>query len=235
MLTISKYQRDQRGSILPIMAVVIIILFAVSAIAIDFARRNIAAEKLQTAGDAASLAGAMSATRYVKLEIDPGKYKTTCHRNHKSYPCCKSCGDKFTVTGKESELIDQKGYKDYLCNCGGGSVKILDRWVEYKGNNAENAAIMFFNLNKPREMNSAQGGQSAINDIKIFSNRSDPRYPSVLVRSTGKIKTIMMNSLNKLFPGVDFTYLNASKCSQGGSFYYDLNGRWHKAAEEGCD
>jgi len=217
------------------MAAVIIVVVIVTAMAVDFARRGIAAEKLQTAGDAAALAGAISSTRYVELEIDPGRYRTTCRDEDGSYPCCKDCGDKFTVTGRESELIDEGGYRDYCCSCGCGSVKILDRWVEYEGHNAQNAAIMFFNLNKPKEMSAAQGGESAITEIRVFGSRSDPRYPSVMVETTGKIKTVMLNSLNKLFPGVDFTFLNASRCSQGGTFYYDLEGGWHRAADEACD
>jgi hypothetical protein len=229
------FLKDERGSILPIMAAVLAIVLAISAVAIDFARRGIAAEKLQTAGDAASVAAAMSATRYVRLEIDPGSYETVCCGEDDCWVCCIDCGDPFEIVGTEKELIDEDGYQDYCCSCGCGTVKLLDRWVEYEGNNAQYAALMFFNLNKPREMSAAEGGDSAITDITVYGNRNNPKYPSVVVETTGRVKTILLNSLNKLFPGADFTFLGASRCSQGGSFYYDLDGRWHRAAAEGCD
>lgn len=230
-----KFLKDERGSILPIMAGIMAIIIAVAAVAIDFARRGIAAEKLQTAGDAAALAAAQSATRYVKLRIDPGDYETVCCDEDDCDTCCKSCGSSFTVVGRERDLIDNGGWKKYCCDCGCDDMEIIDRWVEYEGNNAEYAALMFFNLNKPKEMSPAQGGESAITDIDVYDDRKDPRYPSVVVRTSGKVKTFMLNALNKLFPGVDFTFLRASRCSQGGSFYYDLNGKWHRAAAEGCD
>ncbi len=229
------FLKDERGSILPIMAAVLAVVLAISAAAIDFARRGIAAEKLQTAGDAASVAAAMSATRYVRLKIDPGSYETICCGEDSCWVCCIDCGDPFEVVGTEKKLIDEGGYRDYCCSCGCGPVKLLDRWVEYEGNNAQYAALMFFNLNKPREMSAAEGGESTITEIRVFGNRSDPRYPSVMVETTGKIRTFMLNSLNRLFPGVDFTFLSASRCSQGGTFYYDLDGRWHRAADEACD
>ena len=229
--------KDQKGSILPLFGVVVVLVFMVAAVAVDFGRYVLAAEKLQTATDAASSAAASTAKRYVKLEINRGKYRTTCPKpGGGSRPCCKSCNETITVTGREDQLIDRKGYKKYFCSCGKGKVKILDRWVKYEGNGTDAiaAAKMFFNINKPKEMSNSQGGESSITSIKAFNSRSDPRYPSVIVNSEGSIKTLMMDFIEKLYPENDASSLKSSKCSQGGTFYYDTDGHQHRAAEEGC-
>ncbi|MFZ5632134.1 MAG: TadE/TadG family type IV pilus assembly protein [Bacillota bacterium] len=230
--------QDERGSILPLFAVVVTILVMVAAVAVDFARYAAASEKLQTAGDAAATAAAMSAKRYVRLEIDPGRYRDCCPKKDGGCrPCCRDCGDSFEVEGREDQLLEGKGYKKYCCSCGCGRVKILARWVKYEknGSDAAAAAEMFFNLNKPGEMDESAGGDSYISLVSIRGNPGDPLYPSVIVRTRGKVKTIMMDFMEKLYPGTDMSTLDASRCSQGGSFYYDLNGKWHRAAREGCN
>lgn len=229
--------QDQKGSILPLFGVVIVLVFMVAAVAVDFGRYVLASEKLQTATDAASSAAASTAKRYVKLEINKGHYRTTCPKpGGGSRPCCKSCNETITVTGREDKLMDRKGYKKYCCSCGCGKVKILDRWVTYEGNGTEalQAAKTFFNLNKPKEMSSTQSGESSITSIQAINRRNDPRYPSVIVNSEGSIKTLMMNFMDKMYPGTDVSNLETTKCSQGGSFYYDLDRKWHRAAREAC-
>ena len=229
---------DQQGSILPLFGVVIVLVFMVAAVAVDFGRYVLASEKLQTATDSASSAAASTAKRYVKLEINRGKYRTTCPKpGGGSRPCCKSCNETITVEGREDKLLDRKGYKKYFCSCGGGKVKLLDRWVKYEGNGSDAiaAAKMFFNLNKPKEMTNGEGGESAITSVKAINNKSDPRYPSVIVKTEASIKTIMMNFIDKMYPDTDLSNLGTTKCSQGGSYYYDLDGKWHRAAKDGCD
>lgn len=232
---------DQRGSILPMFAVVLTVVFMVAAVAIDFGRYVVTSEKLKTAGEAAATASTYSAKRYVRIEIDPGQYRDCCDDGKGGCrPCCQDCGDPFEVVGREDDLIDKRGYRRYCCSCGcRGKPKILDRWVKYEdnGSDAAAAAEMFFNLNKPREMDPSTGGESHISSISVRGNRSDPLYPSVIVRTEGRIKTLMMDFMDKLYPGTDLSSLEATRCSQGGVFYYDLNGRWHRAAKslEGCD
>ncbi|MFZ5648124.1 MAG: pilus assembly protein TadG-related protein [Bacillota bacterium] len=232
---------DRTGSILPMFAVVVTVVFMVAAVAVDFARYALASEKLQTAGDAAATAASVTAKRYVRVQIDTGRYWTKCcsmdkDGNKKCRPCCKKC-DKGTVIkeGREDELIDKKGYKKYCCNCGCGKVRILDRWVEYEKGGAEaaSAAELFFNLNKPKEMDEENGGDSYIKSIRVVNDRDDPLYPSVIVKTEGRVKTLMMDFMDKIW-GADLSELSTTRCSQGGSFYYDFNGKWHRAAEEGC-
>ena len=219
-------------------AVVIVVLCMVMALAIDFSRYVLVSEKLQTAADSAALAAARSAKRYVKMKIDPGRYEDTCcDSDGKCHPCCKDCGDPMEVTGLESDLVEKQGYKRYCCSCGCGPVKILDRWVEYEANGtqAKVAAETFFNLNKPKEMDAAAGGESEISSISVYNDRGSPLYPSVVVKAQGKLKTLMLNFMDKIYLDSDMSELGASRCAQGGTFYYDLDGKYHRVAREGCN
>lgn len=229
---------SEEGSILPIFAVVITILFIIMAMAVDFGRQVLVSEKLKMATDSAANAAAFSAKRYVRVEIDPGRYEDLCCSEHKCRRCCKDCGEPFEVVGREDELIEQKGYKKYCCSCGCGGFAILERWVEYEDNGAEarTAAQAYFDMNRPKEMTSAAGGESYISSIEIYDNKSSNLYPSVVVRARGEIKTLMLNFMDKMY-GSDLTHLDTSKCSQGGTFYYDVNNQKHRAAKsiEGCE
>lgn len=229
--------KEEKGSILPMFAVVLTLLMMVAAVAVDFARYAAASEKLQTAGDSAATAAAMSAKRYVRLEINRGRYRTCCPTPKGGCrPCCRSCNQTVVISGREDELLERKGYKKYCCSCGCGRVKILDRWVEYEdnGSDARAAANMFFKLNKPEEMDKSAGGDSCISSVSIRGSRGDPLYPSVIVRTRGKVKTLLMDFIEKMYPDTHTSSLDASRCSQGGAFYYDLNGKWHRAAGKGC-
>ena len=231
------YIKDQRGSILPMFAVVVTLVIMVAAVAVDFARYALAGEKLQTAGDSAATAAAMSAKRYVRLQINPGKELSICCSYDSCFPCCKGCGGSFEITGREDDLLDKEGYTRYCCSCGCGGVQLLDRWVEYENNGAEARAVaeLFFNINKPKEMDTPAGGDSYISSLRLTNDRSDPVYPSVVVKTRGKLKTVMMNFMDRMYPHTNMSELEASRCSQGGAFYYNLDGRWNRAAAEGCD
>jgi len=230
--------KDQRGSILPVFAVAVVAVFMAAFTAIEFSRYVVISEKLQIAGDAASSAAALSAKRYVRLRIYPGTSWSVCCSGDECSPCCVSCGDPIEIGGKEDDLIDRLGYKRYCCSCGcDGVPEILDRWVEYEngGEEAKAAAQALFRINKPGEMSESSGGESEITSVEINGDRRSPLYPSVIVRTRGRIKTLFLDFVDRMFPGSDLSYLEASKCSQGGSFYYDLNGKWHRAAQEGCE
>lgn len=225
------------GSILPMFAVVVTLLFIAAAVAVDFARYVLAAEKLQTATDAASTAAAATAGRYVKLSVDPGEYTALCCAGEACWVCCIDCGDPVEVAGREDDLLDSAGYARNCCSCGCGPVILLERWVEYEGGGAGavEAARTFFDINRPAEMGPGSGGESYISSISIRGDRNDPLYPSVVVRSRGRLKTLMINFMDRMYPGTDLSTLGASRCSQGGAFYYDLNGKWRRAAMEGCE
>ena len=243
MKTFLKQLTSEKGSILPMFAVVVVVLLTVMAVAIDFSRYAVASEKLKTATDSAANAGALTGERYVKVRIYNRKYyDNCCHKNSegKCRGCCRSCGDEIIKEGPEDDLIKQKGYKNYCCQGCKSSCKvdILSRWVVYEDNGARarSAAEMFFDLNKPKEMDNGAGGESKITYINVY-NKGSALYPSVVVSARGKIKTLMMNFMDKMYSGTGLSELNSSKCSQGGTFYYDINGEMHRAAPsaEGCE
>ncbi|WP_031516872.1 Tad domain-containing protein [Desulfofalx alkaliphila] len=232
---------DERGSILPITAAVIFIFLALIAVVTDFGRANIAKEKLQVASDAASLAGAKSVDRYVRLEIDPGSRKSSCCDESGCSPCCVDCGDPFTVVGKEADLLDNNGWQNYCCSCGCNGMKILDRWVNYKNNGADvyMAANTLFEINRPKEMDISTGGSAFITVNASYlrdTNRGNPYYPSVIVRAQGKVKTVMMDVFKTIAPDTDFSYIETSTCSQGRTYYRDLStGKWSRPPSSYCN
>ena len=232
-----EYIGSERGSILPMFAVVVTALIVVMAVAIDFSRYVLVSEKLKTASDSAAVAAAMSAKRYVRVEIDPGSEEVSCPEGVDG-PCCHRCGGKKIVHGREDDLIDRNGYKRYCCDCGCPKPKILERWVEYEknGSEARQLAETYFEINRPKEMTGA-GGQSEISSIAVYNNRGSSLYPSVVVRTEGKFKTLMLNFLDKMYPGTNLSELNISRCSQGGTYFYDVDGKWHRSAisAEGCE
>lgn len=213
-------------------------ILLIAGVAIDYSRYVAASEKLLTATESAAMAGALTAKRYVKLEVDKGKYRACCpSEDGGCSPCCKSCQKKIIISGAERELLENKGYKKYCCSCGCGRVKILDQWVEYSndGFDAQIEAERFFKLNTPKEMTCFQGGSAEISNIEIVNKRSDPRYPSVIVEAKGKIKTLIMEAMNGILFNRLSNYLTTERCVQGGSFYYDIHGRWQRPPEEGCE
>ena len=218
---------------------VLVLSMMVAAVAVDFARYVLAGEKLQTATDAAATAAAMSAKRYVLLEIYRGNQESICCSPTGCSPCCVSCGgdDPVYISGREDTLYEKGGYKRYCCSCGCAGVNIVRRWVEYENNGAEArmAADMFFDINRPGEMDAGAGGDSYISSINVRGEEGDPLYPSVIVKTHGRLKTLMLGFMDRLYPSGGLSALDASRCAQGGSFYYDLDGKWHRAAMEGCD
>ena len=226
--------KDERGSILPITVGIIFIALALLAVVVDFGRYSMTKEKLQTAGDAAALAGAKTGYRYVKLEIDPGSQRECCGEEECS-PCCVDCGDPFTVSGREAYLLDNDGWEKYCCNCGCRYMKILDRWVEYDNHSDVVAATnTLFQINQPEEMDALEGGNADI-AIDIRGDRKDPLYPSVIVKAQGTMKTVMMDIFKIFDPSADFSTMDASTCSQGATYVKDVkNGRWSRPPSSSC-
>lgn len=234
--------KSDRGSILPMFAVVVVVLLIVMAVAIDFSRYAVASEKLKTATESAATAGALTGERYVRVRIYNRKYyDSCCHVDSDGHcrGCCRPCGEAVIKEGPEDGLIKQNGYKEYCCQGCRNSckVEILSRWVVYEDNGARAraAAKLFFDLNKPAEMDSESGGEAGITSINVY-NKGSALYPSVVVSARGKLKTLMLNFMDKMYPGADLSELDSSKCSQGGTFYYDVNGQMHRAAPsaDGC-
>lgn len=65
---IDKLNKEQ-GSIMIMFAIVLTVVFMVAAVAVDYARYVLSAEKLQTAVDSAAVAAAKTAYRYVDVLV----------------------------------------------------------------------------------------------------------------------------------------------------------------------
>jgi len=65
--------KNEQGSIMLMFAVVLTVVFITAAVALDFARYVLAAEKLQTAADSAAVAASKTGHRYVKVLVYSGE------------------------------------------------------------------------------------------------------------------------------------------------------------------
>ena len=233
--------RNEDGGILPLTAGFIFVAILLLVATVDFGRYSVSREKLQTASDAASLAGAKSVDRMVTLEINVGDFVDCCPTKDGCSPCCRRCSPNVvTVTGKESDLLDNNGWKSYCCSCGCEGMRIVDRWVNYtnRGSDAVSAARSFFELNRPPEMEIANGGSASASIETTYlseTRRNSPLYPSVFVRTEAKISTLMMGIFNAIAPEMDASEMNMSTCSQGRTYYRDVNnGRWRHPPNSNC-
>jgi len=229
---------DERGSMLVLTAGFIFIGVLILAIVVDFGRFTVVKEKLQTAGDAASLAAAKSVDRMVRIEIDRGSYRSCCG-SRPCTPCCVDCGT-ITVVGREAYLIDAAGWRSYCCNCGCGGMEILDRWVNHTGggNDAVTAARIFFDMNTPHEVELSNGGDVFLTvDTTYLSEtqRSSPLYPTVFINAQGRIKTLLLGFFDSFAPGMNVSEMEMSVCSQGRTYYRDVGtGKWSQAPDNQC-
>ena len=74
----AKLLRDQHGVILLLTCLILVCLLLLAGVGVDLARAWVAREDLQTAVDAAALAGSRSAERYVKITVGYGHCNTCC-------------------------------------------------------------------------------------------------------------------------------------------------------------
>jgi len=208
------------------------------AIVVDFGRFTVVKEKLQTASDAASLAAAKSVDRMVRIEIDRGSARSCCG-SRPCTPCCVDCGS-VTVVGREAYLIDAEGWRSYCCSCGCGGMEILDRWVNHTGggNDAADAAKIFFERNIPQEMESINGGEALVTvDTTYLSEtqRSSPLYPTVFINAQGRIKTLLLGFFDSFAPHMNTSEMEMTVCSQGRTYYRDVsNGKWSHPPDNRC-
>ncbi len=129
--------KSEDGTVL-VIAVFLIMLFAILfAGIVQLGIYLLARDQLQTAADAAALAGASSGThRYVKINVitDRGQ-RTVCNKDE----CwCSGCNTISinNIPGDEKTLIDEGGWKDFCvpeCDCGGGDCwfELVDRNMMY--------------------------------------------------------------------------------------------------------
>lgn len=220
---------NESGTILVVMAAVCVALTVLFAGACEFGRYLLVRERTQTAADAAALAASLSGVqRWVKVDVysDRGE-SVVCDED----TCwCESCGITVrTATGKEKDLIDDEGWRDYCeppCSCGGGSCwyEIADRWVVYNQADMERTMEAIYAENDP------PGIGSWIFRSVVHKDRSDPFYPSITVYARTAVES--------LFPGLFGVFpdqYQTDVCAQGGTFYKDpKTEKWVKAPPRAC-
>lgn len=225
---------NESGTILVVMAAVCVALTVLFAGVCELGRYLLLRERTQTAADAAALAASLSGVqRWVKVDVYTDRGETlVCICGDDGCSCwCEPCGITVkTVTGKEKELIDDEGWKDYCdppCSCGGGSCwyDIVDRWVVYNEGSAEQTMEAFYVENQP-----TQGSGSWIFKSVIHKDKNDPYYPSLTVYG----RTVAQSLFPNLF-GVFPDEYKTDVCAQGGTFYKDpKTEKWVKAPPRAC-
>jgi len=232
--TSHKYLSDERGAVLFIMAVMSVVLAIFFVGLAEIGRFLILREQTYTAADAAALAASLSGVqKMVKIRVitDRGE-EEHCSCDENSCDCwCSSCGTVVReVTGREVDLIDNGGWRDYcvpFCSCGRGSCdyEILERWVQYNPYWSQRAAESFFQANRPWLADLAQ-----VTRINIHGDRRDPFYPSVTVYA----KAIIQSIAPKLFSVFPESY-TTDVCAQGDTFYRDPHTKkWSPAPPDAC-
>lgn len=225
---------NEQGTILPIMAVLVVVLTLLFAGLAEFGRYLILREQTQTASDAAALAASYSnVRRKVKIDVitDRGE-REVCDCDESGCTCwCEGCGTVTKhVTGYEKDLIDNEGWRAYCvppCSCGGGSCwyEIKDRWVEYSPSYSRDTAEAFALLNTPD-----QAKDVWLDRLVVHGDRSDKYYPSVVA--------YVKSRMGSLFPGLFGVFpgdYQTETCSQGDTFYIvPGTGKWRKAPPDAC-
>lgn len=194
--------RDEKGYALlfTVLTVSVLILFA--GLTTDFARLWVAREDLQTAVDAAALAGAGEAQRYVKITVQPGWYE--CDEDG----CWCVHGSSHSTTGKERQLIDQGGWRRHPCDRFHG---IERRWIEYPSSTGT-VAMQTLDLNWPRFLSPEAGGAVTNKEVKIYQDG-----PQVRVQAAGTMDTTLLRVAG-------ISSLSTAKCGQTLTFYELIEG-----------
>jgi hypothetical protein len=210
----AKLLHDQRGVVLLMTCLVLVAILLLAGIGTDLARAWVAREDLQTAADAAALAGSRSGERYVKITVRYGHCNYCCNKDGECSCCCE-CEWPETLTGKEKYLIDNGGWRKGTC-CD-SFLGIEDRWIEYPAETYD-IADSILGSNWPQLMQSGGGGEEVSSDITIY-DRQDPFGPSARVRASGAIKTTLLK-----LAGIE--EISTNRCGQAATFYEIVSGGW---------
>ncbi|MDK2816266.1 MAG: hypothetical protein PWR22_895 [Moorella sp. (in: firmicutes)] len=223
-IQIRTLKNDERGVVLLMTVMIIALLLLLAGLATDFARLYVAREELQTAVDAAALAGSRQGVRYVTITVGYGHCETCCGLDGCS--CCCVCDPPVTLTGAEKKLVEEGGWRRGTC-CD-RFLGYEDRWIEYPANTTA-VASSILNLNWPRFMSPEYGGSKLDSKIDVYS--SGPYYPSVVARAAGMIKTTFLK-----LAGIQ--EINSSRCGQAGTFYSVIRNGWllgkNSAPQDAC-
>lgn len=201
--------RDERGFALLFTVLTVSVLLLFAGLATDFARLWVAREDLQTAVDAAALAGAGEGQRHVKITVGQGDW--VCHTSDDGTVSC-SCEPRpsRTMVGTERQLIEQGGWRRHRCDYFLG---IERRWIEYPPSTGT-VALQTLDANWPRFLSPEAGGAATNKEVAVY-----PSGPQVRVRAAGAMDTTFLKIAN-------IESLATAKCGQALTFYERIVGGW---------
>lgn len=204
--------RDERGAVLLMTVLLMVVLLLMAGLAVDFTRAWVAGEQLQTAVDAASLAGARHAERYVTVTVWRGHEEwTDCCNEEDCWPCPYCVQDDVVdLTGQEKYLVDRWGWMNHWCDIFMG---IRNRWLVFPPD-TESVAAGIFDANWPDLL--SEGGAER---PQVHRDKNSDYYPSVVVRASGSVETTLLRQM-----GMDD--LPVRRCGQAGAFYSVIKDGW---------
>src|SRR5690606_21931105 len=196
-----RWLKDDRGAALPVAVVLLSLLVAGLSVLWDWSRAQIHWRGLQTAADAAALAGAMEGERWARVRVD--KQRRVCSTRTSPDGTqtrqCRTEHQTATLDGLEDELLrdDGRGQNGWRRRAGcaiGGNWKctatVLGRWIEIDRARAERAARDAFNANLLTMDPLGAGGFSwRIAAIEVYDRHrgpavvTDPNEDVVAVRA----------------------------------------------------
>ena len=208
-----KLLKNERGNILLMTAVLLVVLLLFAGVAADLARAWVAREELQGAVDSAALAGSMSAVRNVEITVQYGHLveKTVDGKTVKS--CISE--PPVRLVGTEKKFIDQGGWKKGTC--GDKLLGIERRWIEYPSD-ARSIANQILDMNWPGLLAPEGGGAKESSSVTVYDTKS-AYGPSVKVNARGNVKTALLNI-------VGINDLSFKRCGQSATFYDVVVNGW---------
>ena len=190
---------DERGAVLLMTVMFLVVVLALAGLVTDFARLHVAREDMYTAVDAAALAGSVpsrtdGAVRYVRIAVQPGWCETCCGDDG-CWCCCRREQTVVYRSGLEHRRSSLTGTCDR-------DLGIMDRWVEYSGQTSKTVREVL-DANWPSLVKRI--GQPV---ITVQSGNS----PYVKVETMGDMETGFLRV-------VGIEKLEAKRCSQAATFY----------------
>ncbi|MCR4441880.1 MAG: Tad domain-containing protein [Peptococcaceae bacterium] len=205
--------KSERGNILLMTAVLLVVLLLFAGVAVDLARAWVAREELQGAVDSAALAGSMSAVRMVEVTVQYGHTYECCFED--SCSSCCATDPPVRLVGTEKKLVDQGGWR--RGTCGDKFLGIERRWIEYPSD-AKSIANQILDMNWPGLLTPEGGGAKEGSNVTVYDAKS-AYGPSVKVDARGNVKTALLNIIG-------INDLSFKRCGQSATFYDVVVNGW---------
>jgi hypothetical protein len=136
---LARLKEQERGAVMVMAAVSLTILLLFAGLALDFGRAHLLRAQLQTAVDAAALAGALQVQPMAEIAVDRWKAtESSCWdpTSERNYPCLSwESTSPARATGRQFDLFHQGGWRSaiaaqcswpYRC---GNTYRIVREWL----------------------------------------------------------------------------------------------------------